>query len=114
MTITMPRGDIRPVNFFIYDANDALVDIAFDEIYFSVKKSYLDKTPLFQKRLSDGGISSLGNGEYRFLIEAADTDNLRIGKYVFDIEVVKGTEIKQTSVGDLNLTNEVTFVTNEG
>lgn len=113
MNITMPRGDIRPVRFTVYNQDGTESNIAFDEIYFTVKKKYTDNDYIFQKRLTAGTIEAVEDGGYQFVIESEDTDNLRIGNYVFDIELVQGTEIKQTTVGTLVLTNEVTFVTNE-
>ena len=114
MTITMPRGDIRPIHFNIYDSEGACCPIEFDEIYFTVKRSYSDTAFLFQKRLYTGTIWRCDDHGYEFIIEAADTDNLKIGKYVCDIELLYGTELKQTTVGELVLTNEVTFASNEG
>lgn len=113
MTITMPRGDIRPVRFVVFDQDETETEIEFSEIYFTVKRSYADNNFLFQKKLSDGTITPVPEGGYQLVIESADTDPLRIGKYVFDIELV-APGLKQTTVGDLVLTNEVTFATNEG
>ena len=53
------------------------------------------------------------NPSYTFNIEPEDTDNLDYGTYVFDIELIKTGEIKQTSVGQFTLTSEVTFAENE-
>lgn len=113
MEIKMPRGDIRPVTFTIANADGTPPDVEFDEIYFTVKRNYVDTKYLFQKRLTDGKITSEGEGVYSLVIQAEDTDGLGIGSYVFDIEIVAGTAIKQTTVGTLELTNEVTFAENE-
>ena len=113
VTISMPRGDIRPIQFTVIDQAGGKSAIEFDEIYFTVKRSYHDKNFLFQKRLGNGTIETLDDGSYRFVIQAIDTDNLSIGKYVFDIELVLGDEIKQTTVGEFILTPEVTFASNE-
>lgn len=113
MEIKMPKGDIRPVAFTVYDPSSTVSDVDFDEIYFTVKRDYSEKNYVFQKRLTNGTIEKTGNGEYKFIIEANDTDNLRVGKYVFDIELIYGNEIKQTSIGVLELTNEVTLAVNE-
>lgn len=114
MYISMPRGDIRDVQFTVYDnTGQAPSDIPFDEIYATFKTSTNTNEYLFQKKLSDGTISDEGSGAYQFRIESADTDGLKIGKYAFDIELVYGNVIKQTTVGVFELTPEVTFVTNE-
>lgn len=113
MIIEMPRGDIRPVPFTVSDESGGFTDIQFDEIYFTVKRTFRDKNYLIQKRLSDNGIEALGEGQYQFTVMPKDTDHLQVGKYVFDIELVCGNAIKQTFVGDFVLTNEVTFAANE-
>jgi len=112
MNITMPRGDIRPVSFTINDANGTPSDISFDEIYFTVKRSFTDKRFLFQKKLSTGEIEQTNTGEYSLIIEPEDTNNLYFGEYAFDIEVVN-TDVKQTFVGELILTEEATHAANE-
>ena len=52
-------------------------------------------------------------GIYNFRIDPEDTDNLKIGSYAFDIELVYGDAIKQTTVGTLEITPEVTYAVNE-
>ncbi len=113
MTISMPRGDIRPIQFTVFNSNGEISNIDFDEIYFTVKRSFRDRSALFQKRLSDGTIEKNENG-YRFVIRPEDTDRLDVDRYVFDIELVLDDDIKQTTVGELILTDEVTFASNEG
>lgn len=114
MTITMPRGDIRVVPFTVKDANGNLSDIAFEEVYFTVKRTYNDSEPIFQKRLTTGEIETDGTGNFWFTIEPEDTDNMGFGKYVFDIELVALDQgIKQTATGDFVLTYEATYRANE-
>lgn len=106
----MPRGDIRNIRFRILNGSEVFTDL--DEIFFSVKRSVSAKNVLFQKRLSREEIT-LDGDYFIFKIEPADTDDLDYGTYVFDIELIKGDTIKQTSVGRFILTEEVTFATNE-
>lgn len=110
LQISIPRGDIRNVRFKVSDGTTAYTD--FTEIYFTVKKSYDSKQFLFQKKLSDGTIT-LSDDYYNLRIESEDTEGLEYRKYVFDIEVVKDDIIKQTTLGELNVTPEVTFASNE-
>ena len=100
LRISMPRGDIRPIHFDVKDPTGEPTEIVFDEIYFTVKKNYNNTDYLFQKRLSNGTIEADIDGGYNLVIEAADTDKLAYGGYVFDIELVHGADIKQTTVGD--------------
>lgn len=114
MTITMPRGDIRDVRFTVFDPDDQISDVDFDEIYMTVKKRAGDAVALFQKTLTGAGIVKLDTGVYQFRIQAEDTDGLAIGSYAFDIELCFENSVKQTTVGTLELTPEVTHAANEG
>lgn len=114
MQIQMPRGDLRSVRLTVStSAKGRRYEGDFDEIYFTVKESFSSKNYLFQKRLSRGEIAKLEDGSYTFTIQPSDTDSLAIKAYVFDIELVRNNTIKQTTVGDLVLTSEVTFAENE-
>lgn len=114
MTITMPRGDIRDVRFTVYDPAGTVSDVDFDEIYMTVKKRAGDATALFQKTLTGSGITKVETGVYQFRIQAEDTDDLAIGPYAFDIELCFENSVKQTTIGTLELTPEVTHASNEG
>lgn len=107
----MPRGDLRKVKFQITDASGEVYTSA-TEIYFSVKQSTKSKQLLFQKKLSDGSIAIGQDNYYHFIIEPEDTNGFQYNEYAFDIEVV-GPELKQTTVGQLVITDEVTFSTDE-
>ena len=108
----MPRGDIRPVSFTVNSTFQN--DLEFDNIYFTVKKNYKAREMLLQKTLLSGEIEYMGNSVYQFVIEPKDTNSMEYGSYVFDIEVVsEELHIKQTFLGTLTLTQEVTFASNE-
>lgn len=114
MEITMARGDLVKRTFVVKGVDKNPYVDPFDNIYFTVKRLANDKNYKFQKRLSDGGIMSLGDGEYEFTIQPEDTDNLEFpADYEFDIELVIEGEIKQTFYGVLHLTKEVTHHYNE-
>lgn len=112
MKITMARGDVYSFSFAVYIDDEPTAE-TMDNIYFTVKKHYYDKDPVFQKRLSDGSIHDEGDGEYSVMIDPEDTDELELGAYDFDIEIVKLPEIKRTFTGTLELTKEVTHRRNE-
>ena len=114
MTITMPRGDIRDVQFTVYASNGTVTELDFTEIYFTVKEKANDTAALFQKTLTGDTITKESTGVYKFSIMPEDTDNLNIGRYVFDIELLVGDTVKQTTLGTLDLTPEVTHARNEG
>lgn len=113
-SIIMPRGDLRPVRVTVRtpDTQQPVTDL--DEVYFSVKATYSDVPCLIHKRMSAGDIENLGDGSYQFSILPEDTDNLKVGKYLYDVELVRIADLKQTFTGELVLTNEVTFAENEG
>lgn len=113
MDITLPRGDIKHIKFSVTNRDGTKV-VDFDEIYFTVKKDFKQIDYLIQKRLSQNTIKKGEDDYFYFTIEPSDTDNLKYGSYVFDIELVKDNSIKQTTVGMLIVTNEVTFINNEG
>ncbi len=112
MVISMPRGDIRPIRFTVRDENGIIDELELTEVYFTVKNKFKDETYLFQKRLSDGDIERLDHNDYQFQINPEDTDDLKFGNYVFDIELV-GEGIKQTFIGTFTLTEEATYASNE-
>ena len=110
LNITMPRGDIRKVKFDVKD-NTGAERNDFTEIYLTVKNNSVQEEALFQKKLSDGSIV-YSEGYYHTQIECEDTDGLSYGNYKFDIELL-GENLKETFVGILSLTEEVTFIGNE-
>lgn len=107
MQISMPRGDRRGVEFTV----DGAEGITFTEIYVTAKKRFGDRDALWQKRLTEGGVTATGDG-YAFVIEPEDTDKLAFGEYVFDIELV-ADGVKETHTGALELTEEATHAGNE-
>lgn len=115
MYIEMPRGDYRPLYFPLKKKDGTILEIDVDEIYISCKKKTNNVSKLlFQKRLSKVDITKDNKG-YHFAIMPEDTEELDYGDYVFDIEVYNESPlIKQTIVGKLNLTDEVTHKKDEG
>jgi hypothetical protein len=114
----MPRGDTKHLKINVRDSLKQLIDFDLDYIYLTVKKNFTDVEPKFQKSLSDGTITKSDDGVYRTVIMPADTDSLAYGRYVFDIEVIKGDKaaptFKTTKVGEFIIENESTFDRNEG
>ena len=113
MEITMHRGDVQPVSFTArYEDGAPITPV--DRAHFTVKRDFSSSVPLFQKKLSDGTIIELAEGEYGFYIEASDTDNLEYGDYVCDIQIASDLKhIKKTLTGTLTVTEEATFAGNE-
>lgn len=114
MRITMPRGDCKPIRFEVKNKDGTECDIVFDEIYVTFKTDTQTSEMAFQKRLSNGDITKDKDGYYYFTILPEDTDGLDYSEYSFDIQLYKEKPlIKQTILGTLELTEEVTFAENE-
>lgn len=106
-----PRGDTLALTFNVTDTNkDNLVD--FDEIYFTMKKSYSTQEFILQKRLTKGDIV-FEEGQFNMVLSHKDTANLSYGKYVYDIQVKSEEYYKTICIGTIQLTNEATFIGNE-
>lgn len=111
--IEMVRGDYKKIKFQIKSNGNVIYD-DFDDIYITFKKSYTSTEALFQKLFSRGDILKDSESYYHFIITPDDTNNLKIGTYVFDIQVFRKEEkIKKTVLGQLVISNEVTFSYNE-
>lgn len=114
MTITMPRGDYRPIKFKIKNKDKTDFNLDIDEIYVTFKEGYYTKNILFQKRLSSKDIIKDKDGYYHFGILPEDTEKLDYGEYYFDIEICnQKPKIKQTQLGKLVITQEITHKENE-
>lgn len=114
MIITMPRGDYKQIKFKMKNKDGTDFNINVDEIYITFKNSYYTKEALFQKRLSKKEIIKKEDGYYHFEILPEDTEKLGYGEYYFDIQMCNETpKIKQTKLGKLIITQEVTHKENE-
>ena len=113
MRIALHRGDIDYERFLINDPDGNRTDIDFDEIYFTVKKSFKNHPFVLQKSLSKGTIIKLGPGEYQFKIEREDTKNMSFGRYVFDVQLSYKNLLNETCIGCFELLPEATYPENE-
>lgn len=113
-----PRGDTPPISFKITDLDLESLDLEGAEIYFTMKKNANISNYILQKKYSTGEITiedNLGS----FVMEHEDTANLKYGTYWYDIEIMLPREntikpyVKTLAVGNITLTNESTFISNE-
>ena len=112
-SIEFTRGDTCPISFTLTDENGQPLNLtSTDEIYFTVKKDYSNQNVIFQKKLSTGDIKQDGIN-FSLTILPTDTQNLGYGTYVFDICLKSSTYTQTVCIGDITLTNEVTFGNNE-
>lgn len=101
------------IRFLINDPDGTATTVDFTEIYFTVKRNANDVQYQFQKKLSNGGITKLDNGDYQVKIEPQDTENMVYGEYKFDVQLHYLNELKETFIGKFILTEEITFNENE-
>lgn len=105
---SMVRGDTQSFELEIKE-NDTTVTV--DSIYFTVKNDTNTDEVLFQKKLNDG--ITLTDNIYNIIIDPSDTDELDYGRYAYDIEIIKNSVKKTILVGILEISEEVTFTSNE-
>ena len=113
LNISLPRGDIRNFKIAVKETSGDLTALEFDDIFFTAKMTFMNTDYILQKRLSDGDITKDEEGYYLFSLLPEDTNNLPFGEYDFDIELLKNGAIKQTTLGKLMITPEVTYQSNE-
>ena len=103
----MVRGDTFGFDIEIDGLEDDLT-----EAYFSCRKDY-NATPVtyvFQKTLGDG-IEKVEDTEvptYHIELASEDTDNVEIGCYYYDLQLVKDDEVFTPLIGVLQISYDVT------
>lgn len=89
-TISLNRGTSLKLKAQRLDVNDEPILTRAEEIYFTVKKRWTDKNPVFQKSLADMTFDE--EGYYRFTIAPEDTENLAYGQYVWDFTAIEDND----------------------
>lgn len=108
------RGDTQGFKFQRKNINDEIITSIPTNVYFTVKDNVNNDNFIIQKTLDNGSITfSKDDNYYHFIIEPNDTNNLNYGCYVYDIEIIQNDYVKTVKKGYLELTNEVTFQSNE-
>ncbi len=106
----LTRGDTGQYNFQRINALGEVIMTTPTTLDFTVKHSYSDKQPVFQKKLEDMEMDE--EGFWHFVIEPEDTELLEIDSYVYDIEVTDDGYVQTISKGTLRLLPEATWVGN--
>lgn len=100
--ITLTKGDSlrAEINPLKYKNGDPYVPSPGDTIRFAMKKYFSDKTPLIRKPIDVNDL---------FLeLEPEDTESIRPGMYVYDIELTYADGAVDTFISaNFRLTNEV-------
>jgi hypothetical protein len=110
-SIELYAGNKRRLRVYIKDANLDIINLTGALCVFSFRKQKGGPI-IFQKKTSnssEGMIGSADQGECFFYLESADTTNLDIAQYVFDVTVVlTGNDGPYTTVeGVVNLQQSV-------
>lgn len=106
------RGDTIKYYFQRLDAEGNVITDTPESLYFTVKKDYKTKDFFIQKTLADMAFDTT-DSTWHFTLDPADTDNMKYGTYVYDVQVVQDGIKTTIAKGDFVLEEEVTFVTNE-
>ena len=100
--LSMTRGDTLAFGVEIGGLNQDL-----STAYFSCKRELSDETYAFQKTLTNG-ISKVETGKYRIRVAPADTANLELGDYYYDLQIGVNSDIFTILRGRLKIMYEVT------
>lgn len=106
----LTRGDSGQYNFQRINAQGEVIMSTPNTLDFTVKRSYSDRAPVFQKKIDDMQMDE--EGYWHFTIEPEDTETLDIDTYVYDIEVTEDGYVQTISKGSLKLLPEATWVSN--
>lgn len=107
----LTRGDTGNFTFQCLDAQGAVITTIADAIYFTVKASWNTASAVICKTIDDMTFDE--NGTYHFTIQPGDTEDLRYGNYMFDIEVTRDGVVTTIAKGVLTITEEATWVINK-
>lgn len=112
VNLSQTRGDSKAYQFQRFNKSDkSVITTRPDSIYMTVKKNYDTKDYLFQKKIDDFVIDD--DGTYHFEIEPKDTEDLRYGKYVYDIQVTTAGKVTTLVKGVFGIEKESTWAVNE-
>ena len=110
--LSQVRGDSKAYQFQRFNKNTKkVITIKPDTLYMTVKKNYDTKDYLFQKKKEDFVIDD--DGTYHFEIQPHETDNLKYGKYVYDIQATTDGKVTTILKGVFEIDKESTWADNE-
>lgn len=111
--LSIPRGDSREFRLEVTDENDNALNITGSTIYFTVKENLSDADPgAFQLSSANPAqiqIDDGGNGKARIFVTNANTQDLEIKRYVYDVQVQPATGgVKTVVSGTFSVTEDIT------
>jgi hypothetical protein len=96
------RGSSKTIDLTVTNEDGNPVDLTGSTVYFTVKRLVTDASPLIQKKSSDAleiDIFDPRGGVARIYLNPADTQNLALNPYVFDVWVVLSSGKRYPVVG---------------
>lgn len=102
LNLEMTRGDSKVFAIEITGLEDDL-----DTVYLSCKTDPNNDNYVFKKSLGDG-ITKIETGKYNARIAPADTKDLELGTYYYDLEIGVNGDIFTIAKGKLQITYDVT------
>ena len=107
LNLEITRGDTFSFGVEIYDLGQEL-----DAAYFTCKQNYDDDNNAFQKTLNAGitldHSDAEGNYFYKVRVAPADTKQLALGRYYYDLQIEVNDDVFTIMKGILLLDYEVT------
>lgn len=104
------RGDTKVLNKFrVTDKDGTVLTLSpTDQLYFTVKNS--NKVAVIKKKIGSG-ITLGPDGYYHITLESTDTEDLALGTYMYDIELVLNvipTFVSTIIEGEITLDEDIT------
>lgn len=100
------RGDTFSFSCkILFENGDPIKKGDIDDLFVTVKRG-IDTKVIFQKNKEQINLDS--DGTMHVVFEPIDTENLKLGTYIFDIEVTLHNGIRKTKTGQFQLLFDVT------
>ena len=114
MDFEFPRGDTKKFKFQIKDVDGNILTLSgTDQLYFTVKDNSRTSSVLMQKKIGSGITYNPEDQYYYVTIDPTDTNSLDYRSYGYDIELKSTNLVKTLVTGEITLTEEYTFSSNE-
>lgn len=110
--IKFVRGDTYYISRYFTDKKGDILKLnpETDQVNFTIRENSEDEAIILKKDFSNG-VEISEDGKCRIVINASDTEHLKLGKYGYDIEIRIGINeekpyVKTPEVGILKLTKD--------
>jgi hypothetical protein len=103
--LTIDQGSTYSISIELSDANDNPLDLSDYTIHAQLRKSYGSTT--YTAFTTSSG-EDPEDGVITLSLTAQQTGALRSGRYVYDVEIVDGSEVIRVLEGIITITPEVT------